>query len=220
MSAARHPSRVGTVIAPTLWKQCVGFMIGSALFALGSAPGFVDWAGASTANVGYFIGAWFFTGAGLIQLMMSGEPTVRAPDGHTVGIRAVWLSAATQSIGTLLFNVSTTSALTAHTVVGQKDFVWSPDAGGSMAFLVSGALGVVAFDRSTPDRQWFSDLEWWSLQINFVGCIAFAVSAIGGYLLASGNTLDTTAASIGTFVGALCFFVASMIMVPEALRDR
>ncbi len=64
--AASSPPRRSEIFIPTLNKQCWGgFMIGSALFALGSAPGFGSWAGgAATVNVCYFVGAWFFTAAG------------------------------------------------------------------------------------------------------------------------------------------------------------
>lgn len=58
------------LLAPTLRKQCWGFMIGSSLFALGSAPWISVWMGAANANICFFVGAWFFTGAGLIQLVV------------------------------------------------------------------------------------------------------------------------------------------------------
>ena len=56
--------RTHAFLTPTLPKQCWGFMIGSALFALGSAPGLAHVMGAGFANSCYFVGAWFFTAAG------------------------------------------------------------------------------------------------------------------------------------------------------------
>ena len=69
--------------------------------------------GAANTNICYFIGAWFFTGAGLVQVINSGGASValitRPPDGAgRVAGRP------TQSFGTLLFNVNT-SAVAAHT---------------------------------------------------------------------------------------------------------
>ncbi len=124
-------------------------MVGSALFALGSVPGFGQLVGADTVNLCYFVGAWFFTGgAGFIQLVRSATPAELESSMPGSAVRAEWLSAATQSVGTILFNISTTSALFAHTVAGERHLVWSPDAGGSIAFLISGAVAFVAYSRS------------------------------------------------------------------------
>ena len=201
-------------LAPTLPKQCWGFMVGSALFALGSAPGFGDLAGADVVNLCYFVGAWFFTGAGLIQLVRSASPLELEASMPGSAIRAEWLSAATQTVGTLLFNISTTSALFAHTVAGERHLVWSPDAGGSVAFLISGAVAFAAYSRSTGHGLDFEDRGWWSVLMNWVGCVAFGVSAVGAFVNKDGVTADAIAANAGTFVGALCFFVASAIVLP------
>ncbi|WP_205288767.1 hypothetical protein [Leifsonia aquatica] len=205
------------ILVPTLTKQCWGFMIGSALFALGSAPGFGQWAGASTSNLCYFFGAWFFTFAALLQLLMSGRATVPVSYGSGTMVRAAWLAAATQFFGTLLFNVSTSAAVGAKALATEKHFVWTPDAAGSVAFLISGVFVIVAFTRS--DRFWNPrSVGWWSGQINFLGCVAFGVSAVGAYILANGDSANDALANGGTFVGALCFLVASLIVLPQWSR--
>lgn len=207
-------------LVPTLTKQCWGFMIGSALFALGSAPGFGEWAGPLAANLSYFIGSWFFTGAALIQLVNSGAITV--PVSYSPGkmFRAEWLAASTQFFGTLLFNVSTGAALGAKTIAGQQQLVWNPDAAGSLAFLISGAFVLVAFARANPKFWKWSSAEFWSGQINFLGCVAFAVSAVGAFVTLKGNTVDTSVANVGTFVGAWCFLLASLIVLPALTKKR
>jgi hypothetical protein len=48
-----------------------------------------------------------------------------------------WRSAAAQFAGTLLFNISTGSALWAHAVKPERRLVWAPDVLGSVAFLVT-----------------------------------------------------------------------------------
>lgn len=207
-------------LSPTPTKQAVGFMIGSALFALGSAPGFGTWAGSNVANICYFVGAWFFTGAALIQLVLSGPRTVPATTEHGVVFRAAWLAAAVQFFGTLLFNVSTTTALEVQTIRGEQHLVWNPDAGGSVAFLISGFFVLLAFTRST-NRMWApDDADWWSGQINFLGCIAFGVSAVGSFVSKTGTTVDATLANTGTFIGALCFFAASGIALLASQRTQ
>lgn len=194
-------------------------MVGSALFALGSVPGFGQLVGADTVNLCYFVGAWFFTGAGFIQLVRSATPAELESSMPGSAVRAEWLSAATQSVGTILFNISTTSALFAHTVAGERHLVWSPDAGGSIAFLISGAVAFVAYSRSTGSGVDLRSRDWWSVLVNWVGCVAFGVSAVGAFVARDGVTADAVAANAGTFVGALCFLVASAIVLPGA-RNR
>lgn len=198
---------------PTLTKQCWGFMIGSSLFALGSAPGLSTLLGTNGANLLFFIGAWFFTAAGLIQLFLSGAVSV--PVSYAPGrmVRAEWLAASTQSFGTLLFNVSTTGALYAKTVTAEERWSWNPDAGGSVAFLVSGVLVFVAYSHVA--KLWDPTKKtWWSALVNLIGCIAFGISAVGAYILPNGDVMNGAIASGGTFIGALCFFLASLIVLP------
>lgn len=200
-------------LVPTVTKQCWGFMIGSAFFALGSAPGLSTELGSNGANILFFIGAWFFTAAGLIQLFLSGAIWVKVDYAPGRMVRAEWLTAATQSFGTLMFNISTTAALSAKTITSQEKFVWNPDAGGSVAFLVSGLFAFVAYAHVSklfePGKR-----AWWSVLANFVGCVAFALSAVGAYILPGGDVFDNGLANWGTFIGALCFLVASLIVLP------
>ncbi|EGD55025.1 hypothetical protein [Gordonia neofelifaecis] len=220
MTNANVGASTSRVLVPSVVKQCVGFMIGSALFALGSAPGFGSWAGATTANVCYFAGSWFFTAAGLIQLVLSGARTVPVSYAPGQMFRAEWLAASTQFFGTLLFNVSTGAALMAHTPAGEDHLVWTPDAAGSVAFLISGVFVLVAFTRATGKLWDVRSRDWWAGQINFIGCVAFGVSAVASYISPDGVTVDAVLANAGTFIGAICFFVASGIILPRALAER
>ncbi|MYR06105.1 hypothetical protein GTV32_07185 [Gordonia sp. SID5947] len=204
------------LLSATLERQCWGFMIGSALFAVGSAPGFVSWAGASAANLSFFVGAWFFTGAALIQFALSGAASTSNPDGSRQ-FRGEWLSAATQFGGTLLFNVSTAAALHADTITEDRRRVWSPDAAGSVAFLVSGVLAMVVFSHSVGF--WAPRLrDWWATQLNLLGCIAFGVSAVGAYVTSAGQTVSDGVASGSTFVGAICFLMSAAMSLPRWTR--
>jgi len=204
-------------LTPTLTKQCVGFMIGSAFFALGSAPGFGSLVGAAWVNIVYFVGAWFFTGAALIQLVLSGAMTVPVEYAPGRMFRAEWLAAATQFFGTLLFNVSTTGALAAHTIKGQQHLVWTPDAGGSVAFLISACFVLLAFARLHPFWS-VRTADWWSGQINMAGCIAFGVAAVASFITTAGVTVDAVLANVTTFIGGVCFFLSSLIVLPALRR--
>ena len=190
----------------TLSRQCWLFAIGSTLFAIATMPGFPAVAGAGLANLLCFIGSWFFTTAGWMQLVLS-KPARR------IG----WLSAAVQFAGTILFNISTGASLWAHAVKPERRLVWAPDFLGSVAFLVSGVLGVVAVTAlvgifELKSRDW--QAEW----INMLGCIAFGVSALGAFVTKSGVTVDALLANVGTFIGALCFLVAALLILPR--RDK
>jgi hypothetical protein len=197
-------------IQPTLRLQCIGFMIGSSLFALGSAPGLSDHLGSHACNVSFFIGAWFFTSAAFVQLQLSG------PSRNDRGaLRALWLAASTQFLGTLLFNVSTGAALKASTIVAQRDLVWVPNAEGSAAFLLSGGFALLVLVRSS--NLWGPvNRDWFSAWVNMLGCVAFGMSAIGAIILPNGSDDNATLATWGTFIGAICFFLASAVVLPGA----
>lgn len=197
-------------IKPTLLLQCVGFMIGSALFAVGSAPGLSDALGSRACNTSFFIGAWFFTAAAFVQLQLSGPSR-----NERNALRALWLAAATQFLGTLLFNVSTGAALDVNTVAAEQHLVWAPDAQGSVAFLISGGFALLALVRANV--LWGPrDAGWASTWINMLGCVAFGLSAIGAIVLPDGSLRDSALANWGTFIGAICFFAASAVLLPQA----
>jgi hypothetical protein len=179
------------------------FAIGSLLFATATIPGLSAVTGAGFANLLCFIGSWFFTTAGWMQLVLSGP-----------AIWIGWLSAATQFAGTLLFNISTGSALWAHAVKPERRLVWAPDATGSLAFLISGVLGVVAVTAVVGIIE-LKSRDWQSEWINLLGCVAFAVSALGAFISETGVTADAVLANLGTFIGALCFLVAALVILPR-----
>lgn len=99
---------------------------------------------------------------------------------------------------------------------GQADLVWTPDAAGSVAFLISGYFVLVSY-RHVNGTGWApKDRDWWSGQINFLGCVAFGVSAVASYITSAGVTVDAVLANTGTLVGAVCFFLASAVVLPKA----
>jgi len=188
----------------TLRRQCWLFAIGSMLFAIATVPGLPAVGGAGIANVLCFVGSWFFTTAGWMQLVLAGP-----------AMRIGWLSAAAQFAGTILFNISTGAALWAHAVKPERRVVWAPDATGSLAFLISGVLGVVAVTAAVGIVE-LKSRDWQGEWINMIGCVAFAVSALGAFVSASGVTEDALLANLGTFIGALCFLAAALVVLPRS----
>ena len=178
------------------------------MFAIATMPGTSAVSGAGLTNLLCFVGSWFFTAAGWMQLVLSGP-----------ALRIGWLSAATQFAGTVLFNISTGASLWAHAVRPERRLVWAPDAIGSLAFLVSGVLGVIAVTAvvgivELKSRDWRA--EW----INMIGCLAFGVSAFGAFVTEAGVTEDAMLANLGTFVGALCFLAAALLVLPRRERKQ
>lgn len=223
MTRPRPGSATGHAIPwliPTLTKQSWSFMIGSSLFAVGAAVSIWDLGSSNLTNMLCFIGAWFFTAAGLMQTILSGAATTEVDYGPGRMFRAVWLAASIQSVGTILFNVSTSAALTAQTVQAEERLVWNPDAGGSVAFLISASFVYVAYYRERATLWEPSRSGWWGAHINMIGCIAFGISAVGAFVLSDGSVENAAVANWGTFIGALCFFFASAIALPQLAWNR
>lgn len=199
-----------------LWRQCWLFMIGSSLFALGTAPGLPALASATTTNALCFVGSWFFTGAAAIQVVQS--RTAASRSWADPSARADFLSATIQFVGTLLFNISTGAALLVHRIPAQRRFVWAPNAEGSVAFLVSATLAIVAVTITVGVAE-LKSRDWQAAWVNMAGSVAFGASAVGAFVKRTGVTEDALLANVGTFFGALCFLTAALLILPSRSAD-
>jgi hypothetical protein len=181
----------------TLWIGVL-FAIGSTCFLVGPFPGFVELVGSAVDAAVFFAGSLFFTSAALLQTLHSGGGLDR------------W-ACVVQLAGTLFFNVSTFHALQAGLDTTEYNrLVWRPDALGSVCFLVSGVIAWYAV-RKLLHRS----AEWRIAVINLAGCVAFGISAIAGYVVPStGSALDLAAANLWTALGALCFLVGALLLLP------
>ena len=186
-------SRVG-------WWTGVLFAVGSTCFLVGPFPGFVELVGSTVDGVVFFVGSIFFTSAALLQAAQAVDALDR------------W-SSLVQLAGTIFFNVSTFRALQTSLDSSAYDrLVWTPDAFGSICFLVAGAIAFAAVRRRSS-----RDPGWWIAVVNLAGCVAFGISAIAGYVVSStGDALDLAAANTWTSLGALCFLVGSVLLLPAS----
>ncbi|MDL9980800.1 YrhK family protein [Microbacterium candidum] len=192
-----------------LRRESWGFAIGSAFFALGVIPWYADAVGGVADAATFFIGSLFFTAAGFIQLALSG----RRPPKRTSSIADVWdwWAAAVQFVGTLLFNVST-GAVLLRTIqdAATASTGWVPDAWGSIAFLISSCFALVAAYRQ--DELWDRNARTaHGVWLNMAGSILFGFSAIGAIVLTSGQLYNIAWVNVGTFLGAVCFFLAAVL---------
>ncbi|SNS59736.1 hypothetical protein [Rhodococcoides kyotonense] len=196
-----------------LRRESWGFVIGSLLFGLAAVPGYAQWVGVDADNITYFVGSLFFTAAAFIALRLSGRP-VPGEESRSIEV-CDWWAAAVQFVGTLLFNLSTGIAMVSGLTALQADkWVWRPDVFGSAAFLI--ASGLAVFATTETDALWDPEARnWRTTWLNMIGSVAFGVSAIAAFVDPStGELRNAAAANLGTFVGAVCFLVAALLMRP------
>jgi hypothetical protein len=202
------------------------FAIGSTLFlvpAVASLSSEADWIG-----VTFFCGSVFFTSASLVQLVVSSEVPHGRPLGPAwsrrrprswLGPRADWVSSVVQFPGTLFFNVNTFTAMNDALSTRQANVrIWVPDVVGSACFLLS---SLVAF--ANTEHEWLSwrpgDLDWWIAGLNLLGSVAFGFSALASVFdPATGEVANARLSAGGTAVGALCFLIAAVLLLPESAR--
>ena len=204
------------------WWIDVLFAVGSVLFALGALPGYVNAVGTSWDSVTFFIGSLFFTSAAFLTYReaVDAAPEAQNPRHRRFFVyqprRIDWWACGVQLAGTLYFNVSTGVAMGANlTAEAANRHVWRPDAVGSICFLVASLLAWFEVSHawaSWRPRSW----SWWITLLNLLGSIAFGVSAVAGYISpATGDLRNAERANLGTFVGAVCFLIGALLLLPE-----
>jgi hypothetical protein len=209
------------------WWIAVLFAVGSLLFAVGSVPGYVSAVGARWDSVTYFIGSLFFTSAAFLTYREAVDAAPGALDNPGrrrffvyQPRRIDWWATAVQLAGTLYFNVSTGVAMKDDLAAqAAHQHVWRPDAVGSVCFLVASALAwyeVCHGWAAWRPRSW----SWWITLLNLLGSIAFGVSAVAGYISpVTGDLRNAERANLGTLVGAVCFLVGALLLLPERTEE-
>jgi YrhK-like protein len=225
----KHAGRVpggSTWWAPSAlaWWMGVLFAIGSICFALGSFPPYATAVGVTPDNITFFIGSIFFTTASFLQYMeVASSPSgLLAPHRDGFGSlwrfrhrRIDWWAAGIQLIGTVWFNRTTLSALLVGLGASPDHHpVWRPDALGSICFLVSSWLAW-AEECNGPFAWRPSRISWQITALNLAGSVAFGVSAVASYVTSSGQLLSLALTNLGTFVGAVCFLIGAVLLLPE-----
>ena len=189
------------------------FAIGSALFALGAVFASISGLPGWLPSVTFFSGSVFFTTAALIQWRLSGRPDFSGWRGPAA---SDWWSAAIQFVGTLCFNVSTFAAMVESDISAASSHVWRPDVYGSAAFLISSLLALRACTER--DRLWDPEARIWRVVwFNLLGSIAFGVSAVAARTATpTGPVVNPLVDNLGTFLGALGFLAAALLMAPRS----
>lgn len=182
------------------------FGVGALCFVVGPLDAYVARVGARADAVTFFVGSVLFTAGGLTQTWLAYPERL----AHRAGLLA-WRAAWIQSVGTVLFNFMTLEAISLASSNSQYNvLVWTPNALGSVCFLVSGALLYVSVPRVgwRPLRR---AAGWWEPPLNLLGCLLFGVSAVTGYATTSaGQLLDLSTANWTTTFGAACFLAVAL----------
>ncbi|OUS15681.1 hypothetical protein A9Q88_10400 [Gammaproteobacteria bacterium 50_400_T64] len=200
------------------------FMVGAALFALGCALYLLGSDDAFVLDSIFFVGSIFFTAAAFSQLhqVLGGEAGStktrreiirRACNRQSIDVPL--MSAFSQFVGTLMFNINTFDAFFELQWFAEGLLVWTPNIMGSLLFQLSGSLALYEITGrwwSWPTIRRRQGIHWWIGYINFVGCVAFLVSALLAFFVAAWAASGSV---IFTLLGACCFFVAALLMWPE-----
>jgi hypothetical protein len=219
---------------PNKYNWWVGliFAIGASFFILGSVlsiwPGMAKFFSLDNREVNFvfFLGSIPFTSAAFLQLFQAAkdEKKVSNKERNTFNIPFIgwypkskeWLSAMLQFIGTILFNFSTYDATLPNLDAYKQDvIIWVPDIFGSILFLLSGYIAFYQFVQQYWKWQ-FSNISWWVVFINLLGCIAFMISALFSFIPLKSTPSNAILISIFfTLLGASFFFWGSLLMWPE-----
>lgn len=207
------------------WWIGILFGAGSVCFALGAAPRFVNAVGVAGDGVTFFVGSLFFTAAACLQYLEVAN-VASFPAGFERPAprrlltwephRVDWWAAVVQLVGTVMFNVSTFEAMRDHLSATQADrLVWMPDALGSACFLVASWFAWAEVGHGHWSWRPRS-LSWLITTLNLGGSVAFGAAALASYVVpTSDQARNVTLMNLGTFVGALCFLVGAVLLLPE-----
>ena len=201
------------------WWIGVSFMVGASLFAAGA--GSALFAAHPFGPKIFFAGSIFFTTAAYLQVVeVINEPdpsTGRRPpfalwraEPEKIG----WWAVVVQFVGTLLFNLNTFEGMQTLSPRLEQRLVWTPDALGSICFLIAGYLAYVEVCGSWIGVQ-PGNVSWWVTFINLIGSVAFGVAAVASYVTPTGDVISVLGTNLGLFIGACCFFLGAYLLLPE-----
>jgi hypothetical protein len=182
------------------------FAVGAICFVVGPLSAYSNRVGPHADALTFFVGSILFTAGGMTQARLA-LPERGAERRGLLAWRGAWI----QAIGTVLFNVMTLAAISRTPAdTGYRGFVWTPNALGSICFLVSG----IVLYQSAPRVGWrplFRAPGWWEPPVNLLGCLLFAISAVASFSVApAGTLLDAAGANWTTSAGAACFLAVGL----------
>jgi len=205
------------------WWVASTFIVGSVLFGLGAAFPLIPNFPQEIINVVYLAGSSLYLIGAVIQAIQGrkmsindqGDPeaTRRFADRNS-------RAAIIQAFGAVLFQTSMTGTLIRSlSTMQQESVVWAPDLVGAMSFVVASTM---FYNLRYPIQQRQDDrvsARFLAL-LNIIGSGFFVLSAVGAYIVPlTDQSLYPQVANIGTFVGAIFFFISSIPGLPPKKKD-
>ncbi|MDO9045030.1 MAG: hypothetical protein Q7U35_06960 [Methanobacteriaceae archaeon] len=212
------------------WWIGILFAIGALFFGLGSFPPYHSLVGNFYNCLTFFIGSLFFTSAAFLQYLETINSPHQPPgqkfkeNFHLLSLeprRIDWWSSVVQLIGTLFFNMNTLESMHESLSMSQIDhMVWYPDIFGPICFLIASGLVWIEVGHSLLSWNPHS-ISWRIAFLNLLGSMAFGLSAISAYVMpATGLPKNEFLVASGTFIGAVCFFIAAILLLPERTHEN
>lgn len=195
------------------WWIGLLFVVGSTCFILGPIPAYAETVGPHSTATTFFVGSLFFTTAAYLSYLQVVRDAGRRFVAWVPQHLGFWATSI-QLVGTLFFNATTFAAFLDVPAELTDRVVWRPDALGSVCFLVSSSI---AFAEA--GHRWWSwrpgERDWHITALNLWGSVFFGLSAVGAYVQPSGQVTNAALDDGGTFLGAVCFLIASILTMPE-----
>ena len=205
----------------------VSFAIGGALFTLGAVLAQWSMSSASTIDLVFLCGGFFFSTGGYASIVQEiNSPRSIDADGSLAEtrwrwwayepMRPGWVSAFVLFVGTLAFAISLVDVFLSSLSTKQQDhLIWAPEMIGCVLFLVSGHVAIEEICHGRF-RLMPRSLGWWVVAVNQLGSILFFVSGLAAYVRpATDEVINTDIMNWGTALGAFCFSAAGIAQLFE-----
>ena len=205
----------------------VSFAVGGALFTLGAVLAQWSMSSASTIDLVFLCGGFFFSTGGYASIVQEiNSPRSIDADGSLAEtrwrwwayepMRPGWVSAFVLFVGTLAFAISLVDVFLSSLSTKQQDhLIWVPEMIGCVLFLVSGHVAIEEICHGRF-RLMPRSLGWWVVAVNQLGSILFFVSGLAAYVRpATDEVINTDIMNWGTALGAFCFSAAGIAQLFE-----
>ena len=205
----------------------VSFAIGGALFTLGAVLAQWSTAPASTIDLVFLCGGFFFSTGGYASIVQEiNSPRSIDADGSLAEtrwrwwayepMRPGWVSAFVLFVGTLAFAISLVDVFLSSLSAKQQDhLIWAPEMIGCVLFLVSGHVAIEEICHGRF-RLMPRSLGWWVVTVNQLGSILFFLSGLAAYVRpVTDEVINTDLMNWGTALGAFCFSAAGIAQLFE-----
>jgi hypothetical protein len=200
------------------WWIASTFIVGSVLFGLGAAFPLISGFPVEVINLVYLAGSSLYLIGASVQFVQGRRMKIN-DRGDAAAVRRFAnrnsRAAAIQAFGAILFQTSMTGALINSLNVAQQErVIWAPDLVGAICFVTASTIFFTLRYPIQQRRDNRQSARFLAL-LNIIGSAFFVLSAIGAYIVPlTDQSLYPQVANIGTFVGAIFFFVSSIPGLP------